>query len=87
MPYITKKRREVLESQLNDLDALMWKNTGELNYVITSIINRYLPQKDTRHYFNFNDVIGVLECVKQEFYRRVVIPYEERQREVNGDVY
>lgn len=31
--------------------------------------------------------MGVLECVKQEYYRRVAIPYEDQAKERNGDVY
>jgi len=31
--------------------------------------------------------MGVLECIKQEFYRRAVAPYEDKKKEENGDVY
>jgi len=30
--------------------------------------------------------MGVLECVKQEFYRRRAVPYEEEKIEENGDI-
>lgn len=33
-----------------------------------------------------SQIIGVLESVKQEFYRRVVAPYEEEKIKENGDV-
>lgn len=33
------------------------------------------------------DVIGTIECVKLEFYRRVVAPYEDKKAEQNGDAY
>jgi hypothetical protein len=38
-------------------------------------------------YKSINDVIGVLECVKQEFYRRIAVPYEDKKIEQNGDIY
>jgi hypothetical protein len=28
-----------------------------------------------------------MTCAKDEFYRRVVVPYEEKKRKENGDVY
>jgi hypothetical protein len=31
--------------------------------------------------------MGVLECVKQEYYRRVASLYEDQAKERNGDVY
>ena len=36
---------------------------------------------------DLNELIGALECAKQELYRRVVAPYEEDKIEENGDVY
>lgn len=33
------------------------------------------------------DVLGTIECVKLEFYRRVVAPYEDQKCEQNGDAY
>lgn len=33
------------------------------------------------------DVLGTLECVKLEFYRRVVAPYEDKKCAENGDAY
>jgi hypothetical protein len=32
-------------------------------------------------------LVGVLECAKQELYRRILIPYEDAKIELNGDVY
>ena len=63
------------------------KKPGELNYVITVIIKDYVEQKSPPSYADLNEVLGVLEAVKQEFYRRVVAPYEEMKKAKNGDVY
>lgn len=38
-------------------------------------------------YDSLNAVIGVLECAKQEFYRRAAVPYENQKITENGDVY
>ena len=37
-------------------------------------------------YENFNAMIGALECCKQEYYRRIIAPYEDKKIEENGDV-
>jgi hypothetical protein len=39
------------------------------------------------NYDNFNEVIGVLECMKLELYRRMIAPYEDTKCKENGDVY
>lgn len=83
MPYIEQRQRE----QLDDLivDFCIWDlSEGELNYLITRIIDRWCVIK---HYSTFNSAMGVLECVKQEFYRRIVASYEDKKCAENGDVY
>lgn len=61
-------------------------NPGVLNYVISSLIDNYLSEAGVS-YSNINEVIGVLECVKLELYRRIAAPYEDKKKEENGDVY
>lgn len=84
MPYISPG----LRLQLDPADELSrWPdNPGELNYVITEYLLRYLDKHEER-YQTINDIIGVLECAKQEFYRRIAAPYEEMKIRSNGDVY
>jgi hypothetical protein len=84
MPYIDKERRAELKEQY-DWDA---RTAGELNYVLSQHV--YLNRTDTgRHpsYALYNEVIGVLECLKLEVYRRLVAPYEDTKLEENGDVF
>lgn len=67
---------------------------GQLNYLITSICLAYarginkeaevFPEVIT--YSLGNDIIGALECAKQEFYRRQLAPYEDRKALDNGDI-
>jgi hypothetical protein len=90
MPYIEKKDREKLDSEIEDvIDALTnhgFKTAvvGDVNYVFSKIIWT-LFQKN-RSYTNGNNLVGVLECVKQEFIRRQLNPYENEKIAQNGDI-
>lgn len=81
MPYIDKQAQEKLKS-----GAYNAETPGELNFLITSIIDKYLFDNNLR-YGTINDVIGVLECAKLELYRRIAAPYENKKMRENGDVY
>ena len=88
MPYVNPSLRKALDPYINPLihELLEWKRgDGEVNYVITKIINE-VYNKDA-NYAKLNRAIGVLECVLLEFYRRVVVPYEISKLQENGDVY
>lgn len=79
--------RERLDVAINGLFDVMKKEAitdGEVNYVITRIIDRMY---DNNNYRGYNSAMGVLDCVAREFYRRRVIPFEERKLKENGDVY
>ena len=78
-----KKYQEALDVLLRKLqDTPEQKIDGHLNYVITVLFKKlYSPR-----YFNYNRAIGVLECIKQEFYRRIVSSYEDTKIEEHGDV-
>lgn len=63
-------------------------DVGEINYCITKLLNDYLKAFNTPYsYQDLNELIGVLEAAKLEFYRKVVAPYEEVKILENGDVY
>lgn len=81
MPYIDEYSRERLKTE-----APVALNPGELNYQITKVIAGYLNGHG-KHYTTINDVLGALEGAKLEFYRRVVVPYENEKLSINGDVY
>ena len=81
MPYITQDARKELDNKERKPDAL-----GELNYEITLLVKDYLDRQGHR-YANYAGVIGVLETIILELYRRVVIPYEEKKISENGDVF
>ncbi len=87
MPYINKGSRKRLEADLNHLitNLNMYSfDEGELNYVISRMLNASFQVR--RKYSEANKLIGILECVKQEFYRKQVVPYEEEKIKENGDI-
>ena len=80
MPYIDEIRRvKLLEFKEPP------QNAGELNFLITHLINNYMSFKGEK-YQHYNDVIGALEGAKLEIYRRHVAPYEDEKMKENGDV-
>jgi hypothetical protein len=81
MPYINQDRREAIAGGAHPRDA------GELNFAITTLVDRYLSEKNGFRYADLNEVIGALEAAKLELYRRVAAPYEDRKIAESGDVY
>ena len=79
MPYVSNPMRKLLDTGSAPI------NPGELNYLITKLILKYLGSNPG--YTEINEVIGVLECAKLELYRRIAAPYEDEKCRVNGDVY
>lgn len=80
VPYITKDARLFVDGGTIPLTA------GKLNYKITQVCRAHLQLFGT-NYDTINEIIGVLECAKQEFYRRIAVPYEDEKIKQNGDVY
>lgn len=82
MPYIRQEKRKALDEKIRAIsDGVL--TYGELNYVITKL----LLGMDGDSYEDLQNLIGTLECAKQEFYRRKIAPYEEKKRKENGEVY
>jgi hypothetical protein len=82
MPYITEEARADLAAGHPP------RTTGELNYAITKLLNAYVRSNYGRlSYQLINDALGAVEGAKQEFYRRVAVPYEDAKMAENGDVY
>jgi hypothetical protein len=86
MPYIKATNRKKFNEILEEVEANMPENSGELNYLITSILVICFNSSQ-QDYQTFNDFIGVLECAKLELYRRLVASYENKKESENGDVY
>ena len=87
MPYIKAGNRKKYENVLERLVKILKtvppeEIDGELNYVVTKILKEIYPLR----YFHINKAVGVLECIKLEYYRRVAAPYEDQKIEEAGDV-
>lgn len=90
MPYIKKDNRGSYDILIKALADSVQRNdednhsyVGDLNYIISCLITKSMPGLRYKH---INDIIGVLECVKQELYRRLAAPYEDKAIEKNGDI-
>lgn len=86
MPYIKKEDRKLARISFEDRNFKGAETPGELNYLITELCIGYLGNHGLS-YSTCNDIVGALDSAKMEFYRRVVVPYEDKKIEENGDVY
>lgn len=87
MPYIDKDKRpeldELIKPFIEKIKSLpVEEQDGALNYSITKIFKHVYSVK----YFHLNRALGVLTAITQEFYRRIVGPYEKEKISQNGDV-
>lgn len=94
MPYIDETSRKVLDRYIDDLaDAItncseldnenVMTVLGDMNYCVSRLFGKVMG--DTS-YAKVAMLTGVLENIKQEFYRRVAVPYEEEKIVQNGDI-
>jgi hypothetical protein len=92
MPYIKQDERKRYDKHIDGLISALTDNpsrtqpwtSGELNYIISRLIWQ-LFDKDKK-YQRINDIVGSLEGIKLEFYRRKADPYEEIKIKENGDL-
>ncbi len=80
MPYLKFEDKDRL------LDHMFPQSAGELNFLLTTMARRYWS-KSAKNYEALNSVMGAFASAQQEFYRRVVVPYENKKIHSNGDVY
>ena len=97
MPYILPKNRKKLddhidklvqaivdEAEKEDYDAAF---TGLLNYTFTRIALKVARLRFGKmRYWIIAAITGVFKNASDEFYRRIAVPYEDKQIEKNGDV-
>lgn len=87
MPYIQKEDRKKLRPILDAFNAQVGTiNSGKLNYLITRMLCLIVAHRG-KSYDLINQLIGVLQCVAQEFYRRGAARYEDQKCKENGDVF
>ena len=80
MPYIPQNERtpyqNALKEIVDNLCNLEDENqvSGHLNYIIYSIISRFISEKGIRYFRAQNLIGGTLTCCQQELYRRLIAP-------------
>jgi len=92
MPYIKQEKREPFDPIIDQLhlelvnaecDDESNNMEGNLNYIITRLLMKVYSSPSYRE---INDAIGLLECIKQEYYRIRASGYEDQKKYENGDV-
>ena len=96
MPYISEDDRKELDTCIDQLthcisDIKHSLNNphdfsiylGRINYCFSRIISGLMGNPS---YTKIAMITGVLENIKQEFYRRVASPYEDIKIQQNGDI-
>ena len=86
MPYIKQERRDEFRKVGETGHNPNTVTPGELNYELTLKLIKYIKVNGLS-YQTINDIIGALEGAKAEFYRRVVVPFEDLKIKENGDIY
>ena len=88
MPYIGRKDRKQYQDILNSLAEIIPKDRmlrpGHMNYIVSLLIEKVYG-RDLR-YSDHNEVVGVLNCIALEFYRRKTSPYEDQKITEEGDL-
>jgi hypothetical protein len=86
MPYIESERRQFLENKTYKelLDIVMQMEIGDMNFLISNMV--WLRFLKAPSYSTGNAIVGVLECVKQEFIRQLLNPYEDKKIDENGSL-
>ena len=92
MPYINRASRKVYDELIDKLIVCLVtanKNRdgvkGHLNYIIFKMVRKLLKNYG-ESYSYIQDLIGTLECCKQEVTTRILRPYEDSRIELYGDV-
>ena len=90
MPYITLDQRDMYDCDIDEIvDSLSKAKEqdvpGHLNYIIFTIVYRFLKKKGIR-YHRLNYLLGAIQCCWAEIYRRLAAPYENKAADKNGDI-
>lgn len=96
MPYIKEEERLELDSCIDQMIVCIRDNKtslnnphdfqnylGRINYCFSRILGGLMKEPS---YNKIAMITGVLENIKQEFYRRVAQNYEDQKILANGDI-
>jgi hypothetical protein len=84
MPYIESDRRKFLTSKTYQelLDISDQMTAGDMNFLLSTLL-WYRFAKGVS-YSTGNAIVGILECAKLEFYRKLLAQYEDQKIQENG---
>ena len=96
MPYIDKDERPELDNAIQTIVEAIRANKvnlnnphdisshlGRINYAFSRILCNLMGNPS---YNKIAMITGVIENIKQEFYRRIASPYEDQKINQNGDI-
>lgn len=96
MPYISEEERQELDSSIESMVYAIKSTTtnlnnphnlanflGRINYCFSRVVSSIMGDIS---YSKVAMVTGVLENIKQEFYRRIAANYEDKKILENGDI-
>jgi hypothetical protein len=97
MPYISQKHRQTLDPLIDKLALQIVREAkdvgydgafaGLLNYTCTRLALKVVRQQfGAMRYWIIAILTGTFKNIADEFYRRIGVPYENRQIETSGDV-
>jgi hypothetical protein len=87
MPYIKQEYRELIEKQLDEIfQKVMRVPSEDRAGILTYVIYKLFLDLRVNRYADFAVLMGILDCVGKEFYRRVIAPHEDEAAQRNGDV-
>lgn len=80
MPYIDPEDKLAIDQGSKP------RTPGQLNYALTQVVIDYVALTQPS-YDVFAQVTSAFELAKLEFWRRVIVPYEEGKMLGNGDAF
>jgi ribosomal protein L37AE/L43A len=88
MPYIKQEKRRQFEFA-ETLDGIgdVIESTGDFNYVISYLANYMTQRLEKKGYCQMSAIRGAISDAAEEYYRRVMVDYENEKCRDNGDVY
>lgn len=89
MPYIKPEDRVPYDKPLErivDLLEASEYHPGHMNFVVSYLVNALLGEEGMS-YSHGCKWVGTLECAKLEIYRKLMVKYEDKKCNENGEVF
>lgn len=87
MPYIKQKRRDPIDHELEGIiECIELYTVGDMNYAITRMIHKWVQTHGGVSYPVLSKARAILNDADDEFYRTVMLPYENLKCKENGPV-